>query len=238
MEALRQPDPTPADALAESFGHLSPECRRSLLFAGEVRRYGAGELLLVAGAPASSLFLVISGQAKMERPTPDGRSLILALLGPGELFGVSSALGGERCPASVVTLVPMRCLEVPRGALLGLLRRHPFLIEEILPLLTRGMRECSNCLVEGTCARVEVRFARLFLDLDRRLGVAELQGRLVPLKLSRQELADLTGTTLETAIRVMSRWGKEGLVTTRRDGFLLRDPRALERVAHDQDAAR
>jgi CRP/FNR family transcriptional regulator, nitrogen oxide reductase regulator len=238
MEALTRSIPLQEDPLEAPFAHLSSECRRALVYAGELRRYSAGEILMRAGEPASSLFLVLSGQAKMERPTLDGRSLILALLGPGELFGVASAIGGETCPVTVETLLPMRCLEVPRPALLGLLRRHPYLLEEVLPLLTRGMRECSNCLVEEVCSRVEVRFARLFLDLDGRLGLDEASDRFVPLPLSRQELADLTGTTLETAIRVMSRWNKKGLVMTRRDGFLVRDLRLLERIALEQDADR
>jgi CRP-like cAMP-binding protein len=63
------------------------------------------------------------------------------------------------------------------------------------------------------------------------MGRPQPGGRLVPMPLSRQELADLTGTTIETCIRIMSRWGKEGIVTTEREGFLVKDTAALERRA-------
>ena len=71
----------------------------------------------------------------------------------------------------------------------------------------------------------------LFMMLADRMGRAEASGLLIPLALSRQDLADLTGTTLETSIRIMSRWGKEGLVLTEKEGFVLTDRSALERLA-------
>jgi CRP/FNR family transcriptional regulator len=79
--------------------------------------------------------------------------------------------------------------------------------------------------------RVETRFALLFLKLCENLGRPEGDGTFVSLPLSRQDLADLTGTTLETSIRVMSRWGKEGLVVTTPEGFRVSDREALERMA-------
>ena len=73
--------------------------------------------------------------------------------------------------------------------------------------------------------------ARLLCKLADEQGVRRERGIFVPVRLTRQELADLCATTIETAIRVMSRWGKEGLVATERDGFLILDPAALELVA-------
>jgi CRP/FNR family transcriptional regulator len=108
---------------------------------------------------------------------------------------------------------------------------EPELLGEVLPYLTRHLMECKNCLVESSCARVETRFASLFLGLAEKLGQSAGGGWFIPLPLSRQELADLTGTTLETAIRVMSRWGKEGVVATQREGFLLLDRPGLEALA-------
>jgi CRP/FNR family transcriptional regulator len=78
---------------------------------------------------------------------------------------------------------------------------------------------------------VESRFARLFLRFAEDLGRREPGGVLVPLRLSRQELSDFTGTTIETSIRIMSRWGKDGLVETREDGFLVKDFQALEALS-------
>ena len=75
------------------------------------------------------------------------------------------------------------------------------------------------------------RFARLFLKLAADMGRQERGGVLVPLALSRQELADMTGTTIETAIRIMSRWGKQQIVRTEKDGFVVLDRAALENLS-------
>ena len=78
---------------------------------------------------------------------------------------------------------------------------------------------------------VEYRAARLFSTLAERAGQKRPAGIFVPIQLSRQEIADLVGTTIETAIRVMSRWQKDGIVETEKDGFLIRQIAALRELA-------
>jgi CRP/FNR family transcriptional regulator len=90
--------------------------------------------------------------------------------------------------------------------------------------------ELTQRIAEVAGGRVEERFAHLFLKLGERLGRAEGKGVAIPLRLSRQDLADLSGTTIETAIRVMSRWGKQGVLLTEKDGFVIPDRAALERI--------
>jgi CRP/FNR family transcriptional regulator len=86
-------------------------------------------------------------------------------------------------------------------------------------------------LAELTGGRIDVRFARLFLKLAEQLGRQERGGIFIPLPLSRQELADLTGTTIETCIRIMSRWNKEDVLLTEKDGFVVVDRATLEALA-------
>ena len=73
----------------------------------------------------------------------------------------------------------------------------------------------------------------MFLKLGREMGKPDRGGIYIPLVLSRQELADMTGTTIETAIRIMSRWGKETLVRTDKDGFVILDRAAVEGIADE-----
>jgi CRP/FNR family transcriptional regulator len=80
-------------------------------------------------------------------------------------------------------------------------------------------------------SRIEARLARLFLKLGREMGRQERGGTFIPLPLSRQELADMTGTTIETSIRIMSRWGKQNVVRTEKDGYVVLDAAALEATA-------
>jgi CRP/FNR family transcriptional regulator len=80
---------------------------------------------------------------------------------------------------------------------------------------------------------VEKRIARLLLTLSERMGRREGETLVIPLALTRQEIADMTSTTTETAIRVMSRWAKDNVVATRPDGFTLLDLAALRRAADE-----
>jgi CRP/FNR family transcriptional regulator len=91
--------------------------------------------------------------------------------------------------------------------------------------------QLTTRLAELTGGRIEARFARLFVKLADQLGKPGGQGTFIPLTLTRQELADLVGTTIETAIRVMSRWHKDEVLLTEGDGFRLIDRRALESLA-------
>jgi CRP-like cAMP-binding protein len=222
--------PAPRPPLV-AFAPLPAAARAALISIARRVRFPADATVLAEGAPADAFYLVWSGQVKMVRPTAAGRTLILALFAPGDLFGVSAALSGTACSASWETVVPTECLEVRRAQLYALLAERPQLVPELLPFLTRQLMECKNCLVETSCARVDARFASLFLGLADRLGEPVEAGTFVPLPLSRQDLADLTGTTLETAIRMMSRWNREGVVWTSRSGFLLRNRGELERLA-------
>jgi CRP/FNR family transcriptional regulator len=97
--------------------------------------------------------------------------------------------------------------------------------------LTQRIVELTRRIPEVAAGRVETRFANLFLKLADKMGRPHADGTFIPMPLSRQDLADLTSTTIETCIRVMSRWGKEGVVRTEKDGFVLVDRATLEGLA-------
>jgi CRP/FNR family transcriptional regulator len=130
-----------------------------------------------------------------------------------------------------VAIEPSSCILVRRTELFSLIDHHPGFARALLSGMALRIVELTRRIPEVAGGRVETRFAHLFLKLADRLGQPRGEARFVPMALTRQELADLTGTTPETCIRVMSRWGKEGLVTTERDGFLVHDRAALERLA-------
>ena len=94
------------------------------------------------------------------------------------------------------------------------------------------MVELTKRIADLTGGHIDARFARMFLKLADQIGRAERGGVFIPMSLSRQELADLTGTTIETCIRIMSRWGKEDILVTEKDGFIVRDQAALETISN------
>ena len=195
--------------------------------------FSKGEEIFVEGDLTQSLYFIVSGRVKMFRHLANGRNLVLALFHPGEHFGTAAALGARACDASIVALDDTSCLSFDRAGLFGLLESRPELITEILPALTRELVECNNCIVEVACHRVETRLAHLLLKFTDSVGQPEEEGTFIPIPLSRQELADMTGTTIETCIRILSRRAKERVVDTLKNGFLVRDRTALEGLARD-----
>jgi CRP/FNR family transcriptional regulator len=196
----------------------------------EARSYRKGTAVFVEGDPPDFLFTVVSGRVKVVKMTHSGREVILEILGPGAPVGAVAAYECRPYPASAVALEDTTCILLRRAALFELLERHPSLVRGLLAGLSHRLVQLTSRIAELTSGRVEGRFAQLFLKLADRMGRPERSGSFIPMPLSRQDLAALTGTTIETCIRVMSRWGKEGVVLTEKDGFVLRDRAALERI--------
>ena len=213
------------------FRRVTAEDRERLLTLAQVRAYGRGDAVFAEGDPPDFFVVVVTGRVKVYKHTPSGGELILEMFGPGSPVGAVAVYESRPYPASAEALEPTTCLLIPRPEFFTLLEQHPSLVRGLLSSLSHRLVELTTRLAELTGGRVEVRFARLFLKLADQMGRPGPDGVFIPLLLSRQELADLTGTTVETSIRIMSRWGKDDVLRTQTDGFVLLDRATLEAVA-------
>jgi CRP-like cAMP-binding protein len=213
------------------YRRLSAEDRARLVGVTSVRSYGKGEAIFREGDPSEMFFTVASGRVKIIKALPNGREVLLETFGPGDPFGAVAAYDGRPFPASAIAIEPTSALLLPRHEFFALLERHPTLVRGLLSGLTQRLVELTARLGELSGGRVETRLARLLLKLADTNGRPERGGIFIPLALSRQELADMTGTTIESCIRVMSRWAKEDIVRTEREGFVVVDRAALEDAA-------
>ncbi len=211
------------------FQCLKPEERLVLAPVCQAVAYEKGEEVFREGAPAEDLCFVVLGRVKVVKAGPE-RDVILGLFGPGEPVGAVAVFEGKRFPASAVALEPSTVLRVPERAFFAAIDAHPEMTRSLLQGLMVRQFEITRRLADLS-APVERRIARLLLTLASRMGRAASSGVEIPLALSRLEIAELTGTTVETAIRVMSRWGKEELVVTTPDGFHVNDEAALKQIA-------
>ena len=221
------------EALARSsvFRRLGPDDRQRLGTVSHLKTFAKGQRIFAEGDPSSVFATILSGRVKIFKTTSAGKDIILEIFGPGDPLGAVAAYEGRPFPATAVALDDTICLLIPRAAFFTLLEEHPSLVRGLLLGLTHRLVELTNRLTELTGGRIEPRFARLFLKLTQDVGRADARGTFIALALSRQELADMTGTTIETCIRIMSRWGKEDIVRTEKDGFLVLDKAALEALA-------
>ncbi|MBI3492570.1 MAG: Crp/Fnr family transcriptional regulator [Acidobacteria bacterium] len=228
--------PEPLDEILRRstvFRRLSPDDRQRLAAVAHVREFDKGETLFSEGDASDSLYTVVSGRVKVFKTTARGTDVILEIFGPGDPVGAVAVYESRAYPASAVALEPTACVLIPRQAFFALLETHPTLVRGLLVGLTHRLVELTNRLTELSGGRVEARLARFFLKLAHDMGQRRPDGLFIPLVLSRQEIADMIGTTIETSIRIMSRWGKEDIVRTDKDGFLVVDRAALESVAQE-----
>ena len=213
------------------FNRLSPEDLRRVAEAATVRHYRKGELIFEQESPSDAFYMIASGRVKIFKMLPNGKDLILEVFGRGDPLGAVATYDGRPFPASAAALEETVCVLIPRPAFFRLLETYPSLVRGLLLGMTIRMVELTNRLAELSAGRIEPRFARLFLKFARDLGTEARDGTFIPLALSRQELADMTGTTIETCIRIMSRWGKQHIVHTEKDGFVILDRAALDELA-------
>lgn len=196
---------------------MAPLCR--------LHGYDKGDIIFREGDPADRIYFVHIGRVKIVKAAGT-RDLILEILGPGEPVGAVAAFERRPFPATAITLEPSGILSIPEREFFTLLETRPEMMRHLLAGLTYRLMMVNKRMADLT-GSAEQRGVRLFLTLADRTGVQTTEGLKIPMALSRQEIADLIGTTLETAIRLMSRWQKEAIVLTEKDGFLIPDPAAL-----------
>lgn len=190
-------------------------------FASHVRLdlFAREAVIFYQGDPCERIWLVQRGQVKIVYHDVDGREVILEIISPGEAFG-GAVLFMPHQPATAKAIEDSEIMSFPSEIYAGFLKTHPDLSLRLIRMLGSRLHSMMGLQILAG-ERVERRMATILLKLADRVGRAEPDGMLITIALSRQDLADMAGTTLETAIRTMSRFRSQGLIETRRGGYLL-----------------
>ncbi len=198
------------------------------------RRWAKGEYLFFEGDPAEWLVFVVEGQVKMLKHSESGRETILATFGPGQIVGEVGVLVGEAYPATAQALEPTVTLSLRREEYVALIRTHPDLAWALIVELGRRLQQAHETIRSLAVEKVERRVARVLLRMASASG-ERLEGGAVriTLPLSRQDIADMAGTVIETAIRTMSKFQKLGLIETREGCIVLLKPHHLVTIAEE-----
>ena len=220
--------PIPFDAIP-LLASLRKEDREVVAPLCRMRGYEKGETIFHEGEPADRIHFVHIGRVKIVKAA-GGRDVIIEILGPGEPVGAVAVFENRPFPASAVALEPSGLLSIPEREFFQLIENRPQMMRHLLAGLTYRLMMVNKRLADMT-GSAEARASRLFLTLADRVGTKRESGVFVPLPLSRQEIADLIGTTLETAIRLMSRWQKDEVVLTEKSGFFVPSVDGLKSVS-------
>ncbi|MDF3070741.1 MAG: NNR-like transcriptional regulator [Polyangiaceae bacterium] len=222
---------TAVDALGRFplFSKVDPAIVRQLGAVAKLATYHRGQELFHAGTLPRALPIVRSGLVKVVRSTCGGHNAICGLFGRSTPLELASLINDTPYPSTtIVASKSLSVVSIPRADLLEALRAAPQLSFNLLcacDACTNMLHDKIDVLSAGT---VHARLATLLIKLYRQFG-DEMEGGVVRVlvPLSRQELADLVATSFETAIRVLTRWERDGVVSTDPDGFTLHDVSAL-----------
>jgi len=195
--------------------------RRSFLFASaasgdlggliaeaEEKRYRVGEYIFWEGDPPEYFYLLLSGRVKVIKHGSQGRETLVAFFGPGEVFGEVAVLEDKPYPASSAAAEDSSVLGISRRSFRHFLESHPSTAMAMVGILSARLREAQSRLHDLSGERVEQRLARTLERLASKLGNE--------LPFTRQDLADMSGTTLETTVRFLSRLKDGGIISSRR----------------------
>ena len=248
-----RPQPAkPADGARASSGTAASEwAQRSPLFRGlaaddiaaivataQRRRVARRGVFFRQGAPASALHVLLHGRTKLVQTTPEGHQVVVRIVGAGDMFGGVAILGDAVYPATAEAIGASEALVWPSAVVARLMARYPALALNALRVLSHRLGELQDRYRELATERVEQRIARALVRLARQAGRRDEAGVLIDMELTRQDLAELTGTTLYTVSRILSGWQERGLVASRRSRVVIRDPHGIVAIAEDLPASR
>ncbi len=212
------------------FKGLPQADRESIEGLASLRDLAKGDVLWNAGDAAAALTLIVKGRVKIVKHG-GGVDMILEIFSAGEPVGAVAVYNRMPYPASAIALEPATVLQIPSRDYFDLLERHPDLSRSLISEMTRLYMSVARKLEDSRSQRVEARIAQLFLSLAERMGSVDEGGTVIPMMLSRQEVAEMVGTTVESAIRVLSRWGRDKLIISGQGRFLIPSLDALRAVA-------
>lgn len=217
------------------FSSISEPTQREIsrLFVEE--KYGRDDYIFFEGDAAEWFHIVKEGKIKLVKHSDTGKDVILQIFAPGDMFGESYLFDRKPYDASAQAMEPATVLKLSRKEFFLLFGRHPFVATEMIMELGRQLREAQATIKSLAVDRVEQRIASILLKLAGKLGTPQQGGTLLDISLTRQDLADMTGTTVETAIRVMSRFTKTKIIKPVAGKILIFNPALLKRIAEGKE---
>jgi len=196
--------------------------------------YQPGDIVYMAGEPADQLFVVAEGKIKLLQHGANGRNVLLDILSTGEFFGNLAALGIAVYPDTAQAQAPVCVLSIRSDAFRQVLDEHPKLALKTLQVMAERLNAANRRVLQLSSMPVEKRIAFTLLELGRKLGRPKENMLLIDVPLSRDDLAEMTGTTPETASRVMSQLQNSGVIESGRQWVGITDLKPLEDMAGEE----
>ncbi len=211
---------------------LSPQDRQRVLGELSETRYGKDDLIFREGDPTEYFHIVKEGTVKCVKSTSDGKECTLKMLMPGDLFCCdAAAFDGGHHPGTAQPMGDVSILRMHRKAYFDMLKRSPDAAMEVIKYLGNRLNEAQEKAKILALDRADQRLAALLADLAARNGIKESQGIRLPMRMTRQDMANMVGATTETVIRIMSRFKRDRLVSGTANRLVILNPERLKALA-------
>jgi CRP/FNR family transcriptional regulator, nitrogen oxide reductase regulator len=197
------------------------------------RTYERGTFIFHEGDPATLFYILETGRVRLTQLTPDGQQIIIRYLGPGEGMGIIVVLSDTVYPVTAEIVADTQLLCWYQDDIKQLMLQYPTLALSGLKLVAQRFVALQAQFRELATERVEQRVARTLLRLVRQAGRRTDEGVLIDMPLSRQDLAEMTGTTLYTVSRILSKWEQAGLIQTSRERVVICQSHEIVVIAED-----
>ena len=217
----------------ELFKGISPPDFEKIFRLAQQKKIEEGAFFFMEGDPVSAIFLMIEGKVKLVQVTPQGQQVIHGYVGKGEVFGLVTALDLPSYPVSAQAVIDSLALYWYKRDIDRLTESYPRISRNINRILAQKILVYQDRIRELATQRVERRIARTLLRLAQQIGRKTASGVLIDMPLTRQDMAEMTGTTLFTASRTLKQWESKGLIYSKRGKVIIRYPHGLVSIAED-----
>lgn len=185
---------------------------------------------------AHSFFLLLDGHVRVVKSTPDGHEVTVRYISPGELMGIASALGRTTYPANALAAVDCVALAWPSQLWATFAASYPSFSANAYKAVGIRLQDAHARVIEMSTEQVEQRVAHALLKLIKQSGKKTEEGIMIDFPISRQDVAEMTGTTLHTVSRLLSAWEDQGLVKSGRQRVVVIEPHRLLVIAEGRSA--
>lgn len=197
-------------------------------------RHAKNSTVFEQGADANSFFLLLHGHVRAAKTTPAGQQIVVRYVTPGEIFGLATAIGLDKYPATATAVDDSIVLAWPTAAWPRLVALHPALASHTLQTIGSRLQDSHTRMIEMSTQQVERRIAHALLRLVKQAGRKTADGIEIDFPISRQDIAQMTGTTLHTVSRTLSAWEEKSWIESGRQRVIVRDPHRLFQLAETE----
>ncbi|WP_240549653.1 Crp/Fnr family transcriptional regulator [Devosia salina] len=216
------------------FANMADDALDRLLLRASMRRLPIGEAVFEQGQRATHFFLLLHGRLKVTQVTPEGSQIIVRVVHPGDLFGFAQALQRDDYPGTPVAAAESVLMCWPNEVWGSIVEQNPQMAVNAMRTIGQRLQEAHTRIREMSTEEVERRVAHAVLRLMDQAGRREDDGVRIDFPLTRQDVAEMTGTTLHTVSRLFSAWESQGIVKGGRQKLLVRDKARLQALAEGQ----